>query len=222
MATRDESLDAVKGFAIILVFLGHCLVWNNMAATDPYIYDFIKSVQMPLFMAVSGYLAGMGSKKRSTLELLLLIKKRAVSYLVPFFIWPVLLHPTHPIREIKGILWQPDKGLWFLLTLFVVTCVTLIARQIAGLFKKVEWLIFIICVMLFYLLFFIQGRNGFTLFGPSLTLSYMPYYVVCYFLTAYILPAAKYKPKRKQLSFLWAASGCVFIAFIVLFDLQRM
>ena len=106
---RDRSLDAVKGFAMLLVFLGHCLVWNNLSANDPYVYDFIKAVQMPLFMIVSGYLAGLGMKKRTFAETAGLIGKRAVSYLLPFFVWPMLLHPAHPLREIAGILWQFDK-----------------------------------------------------------------------------------------------------------------
>ena len=53
---RDDALDAVKGFAILIVMLGHCIVLNNLA--DPYFYDAIAAIQMPLFMAVSGFTAG--------------------------------------------------------------------------------------------------------------------------------------------------------------------
>ena len=62
---RDEGLDAVKGFAILLVMLGHCIVLNNLS--DPYLYDAIVAIQMPLFMAVSGFTAGVrktGFEKR--------------------------------------------------------------------------------------------------------------------------------------------------------------
>ena len=34
MKVRDKQLDAVKGFAIIIVMLGHCIGRNNM--NDPY------------------------------------------------------------------------------------------------------------------------------------------------------------------------------------------
>ena len=54
---RNKAVDAVKGVAILLVMLGHCIVLNGLNETDPYIYDVIKSVQMPLFMLVSGVLA---------------------------------------------------------------------------------------------------------------------------------------------------------------------
>ena len=45
MKERNESLDCLKGIAILLVMAGH--VHNHM--TDPYLYDNIKSLQMPLF-----------------------------------------------------------------------------------------------------------------------------------------------------------------------------
>ena len=54
---RDEGLDAVKGFAIILVMIGHCIILNGLH--DQYIYDAIAAVQMPLFMLISGYITGM-------------------------------------------------------------------------------------------------------------------------------------------------------------------
>lgn len=60
---RDSSLDAVKGFTILIVMLGHVLVLNKI--NDPILYDWIKAVQMPLFMMVSGYLCGLSSKAQS-------------------------------------------------------------------------------------------------------------------------------------------------------------
>lgn len=59
-SARDSSLDAVKGFTILIVMLGHVLVLNKI--NDPVIYDWIKAVQMPLFMMVSGYLCGKAVK----------------------------------------------------------------------------------------------------------------------------------------------------------------
>ena len=47
MKERNESLDCLKGIAILLVMFGHVQVHNHM--TDPYLYDVIKSIQMPMF-----------------------------------------------------------------------------------------------------------------------------------------------------------------------------
>ena len=61
MKERNESLDCLKGIAILLVMFGHVQV-HNCVLTDPYLYDVIKSIQMPMFFLISGYLAGTGKK----------------------------------------------------------------------------------------------------------------------------------------------------------------
>lgn len=130
---RDISLDAVKGFAILLVMLGHCIVLNGLA--DPYLYDAIAAVQMPLFMAVSGYIAGL--KKPEAVERPDLAKraavlgKRSISYLVPFFSWMVIVSFPHCLKELKTELFHLDYGLWFLATLWIVNLVCMIAALLA-------------------------------------------------------------------------------------------
>ncbi len=218
MRERDSSLDAVKGLAIWLVMLGHCLVWNNLSATDPYCYDFIKAVQMPLFMMVSGYLAGMGMKRRTLPETGKLIAKRAAAYLIPFFVWPVLLHPLHPIAQIREILWQFDKGLWFLGTLFLVMTITMLA----------QWLSFLTCTGVFpavlffcYILLFWQSRSGNTFLSPALTLTYLPYYVTGYLWTAYVKRLGWWKGSERINRTLWGIAAVLFLGLIVLCDLQK-
>lgn len=128
-AGRDISLDAVKGFAILLVMLGHCIVLNGLA--DPYLYDAIAAVQMPLFMAVSGYIAGL--KKPEAVERpnlakrAAVLRKRSISYLVPFFSWMVIVSFPHCLKELKTELFHLDYGLWFLATLWIVNLVCMIA-----------------------------------------------------------------------------------------------
>ena len=117
--SRSLTIDATKGMAILLVMTGHVLVWNHME--DGIIYDVIKVIQMPLFILVSGYLCGMGRKISSLSAYDAKLKKRALSYLTPFFFWIVLQHPLHPVANIVETLFGLDKGLWFLMTLFLLT-----------------------------------------------------------------------------------------------------
>lgn len=130
---RNASLDAVKGFAILLVMLGHCIVLNGLA--DAYFYDAIAAVQMPLFMAVSGYIAGL--KRPDNVERPDLAKraavlgKRSISYLVPFFSWMVIVSFPHCLQELKTELFHLDYGLWFLATLWIVNLVCMIAAFLA-------------------------------------------------------------------------------------------
>ena len=112
MKQRNNSIDAIKGAAILLVMFGHVFVHNHME--DPYVYDFIKAVQMPLFIIISGYLCGQGRVVSSIKEYGIIIKKRAIAYLVPFFSWLTIMHLDNLAVAYKTIFVQLDYGLWFL------------------------------------------------------------------------------------------------------------
>lgn len=177
MKERNESLDCLKGIAILLVMAGHVQVHNHM--TDPYLYDIIKSLQMPLFFLISGYLAGAGTKIQDFRQYQNRMKKRAVSYLLPFFSWLILQHITYVPRAFRTVFFQLDYGLWFLMTLFLFTWMSCTAQLIHAKTKK-EW-----CFWLAFL-----GSSGLVLFAylanvtflsPSILIIYLPYYISAYF-----------------------------------------
>ncbi|MCR5418177.1 MAG: acyltransferase [Lachnospiraceae bacterium] len=214
-SARDASLDQVRGVAIFLVMLGHCIVLNGLDEQDPYIYDVIKSVQMPLFMLISGVVAALSGLSLRKLQ------KRAAAYLLPFFSWFVVAYFLARIREklqhvpvqlsiggflgeLKDLLFQTDRGLWFFMTLFVITVLMTLAYEIATVVTgmatkktsekaakniagnegyKSEAAVVVLTILVsivLYLLVFLQARSGNTLLSPSLTLLYMPYYVMGY------------------------------------------
>lgn len=224
--TRDTSLDAVKGFAIILVMLGHCIVKNNMVdpVKDPYVYDVIKAIEMPLFIMISGYLAGLSNRKASLKEAAYTIRKRAVSYLVPFFVWLFLsnLFSGHfsPLSALKDVLFHLDWGLWFLMTLFLITVLVLLAECFPKTWQSACFL------GAAYILFFLQSRTGNTFLSPHLTVRYMPYYIAGFWVSRYLLPLknrgnrwAVLLTGKKVLWGIWAVSLCGFIWLIVRYDM---
>lgn len=234
MKVRDKQLDAVKGFAIIIVMLGHCIGRNNM--NDPYINDAIKAIQMPLFMMVSGYGLGMG--KREILDIKDFLnqqKKRVVSYLLPFFSWVFvvsLFRPfdtiQNPIVESYKVLFKIDSGLWFLMTLFLIQffamLVTLLANVGVFHWKKsnrgVHHLLIFWCgIGMVYVLFVLWGRAGSTFLGPSFAVQYMPFYVIGYVASHYIKEVFPQNGK-KILWVLWGISLVAFLGLVVGFDLQ--
>lgn len=95
---REILPDLLRGFAIILVVLGHCIQEGSgeaYRAEQQYfgdrLYQFIYSFHMPLFMMISGYLSWRGLNKcKEKSERTGLLKKRAVSLLVPVFAWTAL------------------------------------------------------------------------------------------------------------------------------------
>lgn len=235
MRKRDEALDAVKGFAILIVMLGHCMVLNGL--DDPYLYDAIAAVQMPLFMLVAGYSAGMLSPdmsgKPDGTEWRKRLGRRSISYLLPFFSWLFLTHITNPLQELKQQLFALDRGLWFLMTLWIVTLVTMAASYVSGLAtwylrkqkrdekkdKICRLFIFLLFTGICYLGFIMQGRNGSTFLSPSLTVRYLPFYVAGYLWSQYVIPLLQFPKEQKKGEILfWSFSLLAFLFFIIQFD----
>lgn len=211
---RNESLDCLKGVAILLVMFGHVQVHNHM--TDPYLYDVIKSLQMPLFFLISGYLAGAGTKVESIRQYRERMYKRAISYLLPFFSWLTIQHITYAPRAWKTALFQLDYGLWFLMTLFLFTWIVYTAQLVQAKVKS-EWAFWAVtfggCVLILaaYL-------TGVTFLSPSLLVIYLPYYVSAYFAGLHPEVIQKWIPVSFRR---WAAymGGLVFLGMAAMLDL---
>ncbi len=238
---RNNAIDAVKGFAILLVMIGHCIVLNGLDATDPFLYDVIKSVQMPLFMLVSGVLAATGVKRTGSGSGFKKLPSRAVSYLVPFFSWFVIVHVyvhakagTLSVmmfgKELRELLLQTDRGLWFLMTLFVATVCVMIAQTVAD--KAVaqkttvskenrskKLLVFLAVSACLYLLFFLQSRMGNTLLSPSLTLQYFPFYLMGYAVNGYAVNGCGAKLQKAE-PVIVAVMLAVFVLMAAFMDLS--
>lgn len=87
--------DILRGFAIVLVVLGHCIQegsgtdfkLNMMYFSDRW-YQFIYSFHMPLFMMISGYLAWDSMEKAKDRQAQWkLLGRRSAALLVPIFAW---------------------------------------------------------------------------------------------------------------------------------------
>lgn len=179
---RNTSIDAIKGIAIILVMIGHVFVHNHME--DDYVYDFIKAVQMPLFMIVSGYLCGQGRKISEIRTYGKVLGKRAIAYLVPFFSWLTIMHLDNLVGAYKTIFVQLDYGLWFLAVLFILTFMVYTAQLASGWLRKKGfwqgeigfWAVYgTLCLVLVGQ---IVLKNNFL--SPGLTILYIPFYMLGY------------------------------------------
>lgn len=179
---RNNSIDAVKGLAIVLVMIGHVFVHNHME--DPYIYDFIKAVQMPLFMIISGYLCGQSRKILDIKSYGKVLGKRAIAYLVPFFAWLTLKHWNNLIEAYKRIFFELDFGLWFLAVLFILTFMVYTAQLAAGKFREKNFVLSEVVFWIVYgamcLVLAAQILMGNTFLSPSLTILYVPFYMLGY------------------------------------------
>jgi fucose 4-O-acetylase-like acetyltransferase len=133
-APRFEFIDALRGFAIVLVVLGHALQYTLAAPDDDPLYRLIYSFHMPLFMFISGFVFS-GAKRSASAELRL----KSRSLLVPFLAWlPVTFvwmqlgpAPLSLQAFVVQVIASPDAGgLWFLWVLFLINLVMIAARAL--------------------------------------------------------------------------------------------
>lgn len=124
-----KYIDAIKGFAIILVVMGHVLAWMfddyNVIYNNPspsYLWRCIYSFHMPLFIFISGFLSSKG-KVVTLNDFLSILSKRAKRLLIPFFIIGYI------ISLYRGTILFPY---WYLLTLFEFVVLELVIEWLGG------------------------------------------------------------------------------------------
>ena len=187
MKERNLSIDTIKGIAITLVMLGHVFVHNQME--DPYLYDAIRAVQMPQFMISSGYLCGQGRRISDLKTYGKVLGKRAIAYLVPFFVWLTIMHPGNLAEAYRTIFVQLDYGLWFLAVLFILTFFVYTAQLAAGKLREKNRLLSELLFWAVYGLFCVilagQIATGNRFLSPSLTILYVPFYMLGYVIGNY-------------------------------------
>lgn len=127
---RLKYIDHLKGLAIIFVVMGHFIQYNTVESIRNSLFEVIYSFHMPLFMFISGYVAFKTITDVIFSNYLLFLKKKAISLLIPFFIWPLIIQPfcfKHEqlsiIKRGMGLLVNPGAGLWFLWFLFFMSLI---------------------------------------------------------------------------------------------------
>jgi fucose 4-O-acetylase-like acetyltransferase len=81
---RIELIDSLKGYAIVLVLLGHVIVISNPSDfSKSWLWAFIYAFHMPLLLFLSGYLV----YQKPVGPVVNFIFKKSKSLLFPYFIW---------------------------------------------------------------------------------------------------------------------------------------
>lgn len=123
---RQPFIDYIKALAIILVIVGHViqkvLYCDNYA--DTFLFRFIYSFHMPLFMIMSGYVVGLAPEKYLKTKFTDVLHKRFYALMVPFISWTVIgAIRAGSFRYIVNIVLDPQNGLWFLWALFFISLI---------------------------------------------------------------------------------------------------
>ena len=114
---RDATLDYLRGFAIVAIVIGHLYYYSNRAEGS-IVWSLCNSIQIPIFIYVSGLLTNKSILKYGFFEFL---KKRVIRLIIPFFSIFIIWLLIHGICIDNIIIFYTDEfkqGFWFLFVLF--------------------------------------------------------------------------------------------------------
>lgn len=129
--TRDIRLDVLKGVATLIVVFGHVLQYSIKGYENSLIFNVIWSLQIPLFMVVSGYFSLSG--KESTVKRL---GNQFSRYLWPcvtyFIVLCVAYHYKNPLSSEFNLLWHLEGTLWYLVVLTFLSVFNFFATKVSN------------------------------------------------------------------------------------------
>ena len=80
---RNQFVDIMRGIAMLLVVLGHTLTGCTVGAEESFLFNIVWSLQMPLFILISGYITRYSRGIKSGADFGKFVKRRTVSYMLP-------------------------------------------------------------------------------------------------------------------------------------------
>ena len=116
---RNSHVDIIRGIAILLVVLGHTMTGCTLNSQDSFLFNIVWSLQMPLFILISGYVTRYSKKISSGGMLWSYVKRRTMAYLLPWTVWTFLVRGILLGRveyfNFKTVFWNMDLVYWFLI-----------------------------------------------------------------------------------------------------------
>lgn len=190
MKERNNTVDLLRGVAMMLVVLGHTLTGCIAGAEDTLLFNFIWSVQMPLFFMISGYVTKYSRQVEGYRELGARLVKLTRAYLLPWGVWTFLIRGLllgeKAYFNLRYLLWHMDAGYWYLTSLWTIAIIfTIVPFLVASLHEEK----FKYCVFLgigygfgMILLLMVGLLAGLSFWNIKLTLYYMLFYFLGVFL----------------------------------------
>lgn len=156
-----------------MVIWGHVIQYLQVDFYNNWLYKFIYSFHMPLFMLISGYFSRSSFDK----PLAVFIMKKTKQLLIPIISWTILISfysflLYHSVDDIKQCL---IGGLWFLKTLFIIYiyvyaikklngndwCLALFSILLAFIIPKASFLCFNWLLLFFWSGFFLRKYQNY-------------------------------------------------------------
>ena len=185
VGNRNQFVDIMRGIAMLLVVLGHTMTGCTVDSQKSFLFNIVWSLQMPLFILISGYVTKYSRSVCDSKGLWKYVKRRTIAYMLPWAVWSFLVRGIifgeDGFLNVKHLLWNMDSGYWFLATIWTISMIFGIASFIAEWVSKENLLkkqtVLLGCYLVgMVLLVGIGAILGLSFFAIKLTLYYMPFY----------------------------------------------
>jgi fucose 4-O-acetylase-like acetyltransferase len=192
---RNVLVDSIKGWAVLLVILGHAIQRTFPDYSNNMLFNMIYSFHMPLFMLLSGYILYFSKKNID----LCWLGDRFRRLILPFFAWYIIdwfasrfsftgLRPhldfsgTFTEYIIRGIT-TPANGPWFLWAMFICSIAFYFSHKLMPRFG-----VFYAMIIVYFLSRLVPIHN----YGISYMKTMFPFFSFGYMLPHYKARLTKY------------------------------
>lgn len=228
---RNQFVDIMRGIAMLLVVLGHTMTGCTVDSQKSFLFNIICSLQMPLFILISGYVTKYSRPISNGKGMWKYVKRRTVAYMLPWAVWSFLVRGIifgeDGFLNVKHLLWNMDSGYWFLATIWTISMIFGIASFIAERVSKENLLKKQIVLLGFYLvgmilLVGIGAILGLSFFAIKLTLYYMPFYYAGFIYGQFDDRIKEFDTGKKIIDSVVAICFVVWLFIILRFSLYEM
>lgn len=161
MKEKDQSIETLRGLAILLVVAGYIIrddLGHNghtlISSALKFSYYLLKPIRMPLFTVISAYLYAEAPAVRETFKKLVTGKMRRI--MIPFTVvsamqysFYALVHVKgpHPLHQIYKVYLWPFEQFWFLYSIFCIFIVVGFLDSIKALDNFRKWSLWLVLAL---------------------------------------------------------------------------
>lgn len=188
---RNNTVDIIRGFAMLMVVLGHTMMVSTIDSESTFPFQVVWSLQMPLFFLISGYVTRYSHAVKTLSDFGRVTFKRTLSYLLPWMVWTFIVRAfilgQSNFFDLKYLFWHMDTGYWFLVSLWTITVVVFgIPNWICSQLKLKNFysriiILFIGCLVMMTGLVVLGLFAGLNFFSIKYSLYYTPIFLTGWF-----------------------------------------
>lgn len=133
-SNRMEWVDAMRGFSMIVVVLGHVLMYMDLGGYNSFISSLFLTFRMPLFFFVSGFFSFRALNWWTFPKVSDIIKRKIQAQIICTFVF-LFIYQLVFDGSIKGV-YDGFGGYWFTIVLFQMYLCYLILSLLSRIIKR--------------------------------------------------------------------------------------